>query len=570
MKNTTLRTNLLVSLIVIISFCAAWLPISLVRAGRLAQDGVVSIERPQDPPAGELNIGPFSTYNGVQLAGPDDPVNLMIELEDAPAVEAFAKEQADIPGLKMRARPQAAAAARAQMARIESAQRKLVSELSGARINARVLSRTQGVFNGVAVEVAAGKMDEIHALPGVKAVHVAGIYYRMMDTATQFIGAPRAWDPSLTGFSFTGDGVVVAVIDDGIDYLHTNFNGSGSQTSYATNDPTVIGDVPGFPGVAIITGYDFAGDNFDAASSDPAQRTPQPDPDPFACDDHGTKVAGAVAGRGVNADGSTYTEPYGLNTPFNSLKIGPGVAPKASLITFKVFGCGGATRGDLIVQAIERALDPNGDGNFSDRADIINMSLGSPFFPLAGSPELTAIENLARAGVIPVFAAGNNGDTYYGINALGQAPNALSVAAMLDNGIAIQNVQVNSPPTIVAQYAAAVSEFGPALGAPGVTGNLVYAFPRDGCAPITNTTLIRGNIAFMDRGVCTLTTKVRNAQAAGATAAIVANNTPTQPLNVGDDGTGRDIKIPNFLVSQTAGDLFRLQLQSGSQLNLSL
>ncbi len=570
MKNSSFRVRFLVILIVIISFCAAWLPISLVRAGWLAQDGAISDERPQDPPAGELKVGPFSNFNGRQLAGPDDPVKLMIELEDEPAIKAFAKEQSTIPGLKMRARPQAVASARAQMARINRAQAALVSELSGARIKARVLSRAQSVFNGVAVEVAAGKMGEIRSLPGVKAVHVETMYYRMTDTATQFIGAPRVWDPDLLGGSFTGNGVVVAVIDDGIDYLHTNFSGSGSQSHYAINDPTIIGDVPGFPGPVIVGGYDFAGDNFDAASSDPNKRTPQPDPDPYGCNDHGTKVAGAIAGRGVNANGSTYTGPYNQNTPATPFRIGPGVAPEAALVALRVFGCQGATSSSVIVQAIERAFDPNGDGDFSDRADIINMSLGSPFFPLAGSPELKAIDNAGQAGVITVVAAGNNGDTYYSVNGLGQTRNSISVAAVLDNGVYAQNVQINSPSEIAGKYPAAVSEFGPALGASGLSGNVVYVSPTDGCAPLDNAAQIAGNIALVDRGTCTLVTKTRNAQNAGATAVIVINDTSSLPINVGDDGTGRDIRIPNYLISQTTGDPIRQRLQALNQVNVSL
>lgn len=569
---------LLIILMIIISFAAAWVPVSLVKARNakpetatmLAQGGAVSFEQPQDPPADELSVGPFSTFNGVQLARPDEMVKVMIEMKDAPAVTAFAKERPNIPILKKYVPSEAISAAKAQMTRIERAQQKLVNELSGRQFKARVLSRVQRVFNGVAVEVSAGKQSEIQSLPGVKAVHRLGLYYRLTDSAAQFIGAPRVWDPALLGGSYTGNGVVVAVIDDGIDYLHTNFGGTGSQSHYAINDPAIIGDVPGFPGAVIVSGYDLAGDNFDAASSDPAQNIPQPDPDPFGCNVHGTKVASAIAGRGVNFDGTTYTGTYDQTTPGKSFRIGPGIAPEAALVALKVFGCQGATRGDLLVQAIERAVDLNGDGNFSDHADIINMSLGSPFFPFAGSAEIISIDNAALVGVINVVAAGNNGDTYYGTNGLGQTTNAISVAAMLDDGIYAQNIQITSPPDIAGNYPAAVSEFGPALSPSGFTGSVVLTSPADACTAVINASQLAGNIAFIDRGTCTLVTKVRNAQNAGATAVIVANNTTNLPLNVGDDGTGRDIIIPNYLISQSAGDLIRQQLQSLNQVNASL
>src|SRR5207249_4359498 len=85
-------------------------------------------------------------------------------------------------------------------------------------------------------------------------------------------------------------------------------------------------------------------------------------------------------GYGVNSNGSTYTGLYDGTTPFNTLKIGPGVAPKAQLYALRVFGCVGSTL--LTTSAIEWAVDPNGDGDFSDHLDVINMSLGAA----TGSP----------------------------------------------------------------------------------------------------------------------------------------------------------------------------------------
>jgi minor extracellular serine protease Vpr len=237
---------------------------------------------------------------------------------------------------------------------------------------------------------------------------------------------------------------------------------------------------------------------------------------------------------------------------------------------WKVFGCSGATNSSLIVQAIDRSLDPNGDGNFSDRADIINMSLGSAFSEFPGSAVLTAIDNAALVGVINVVAAGNNGDTYYSINGLGQTPNAISVAASADNGFYFQNVQVTNPPNIAGQYPAAVASFGPGLGPGGFNGSAVLASPANACVPLANAPQVAGKIALIDRGTCTLVTKVRNAQNAGAVAVIIANNTPTLPFNIGDDGTGRDIKIPSYLLSQTGGDLIRQELQAFSGVDVSL
>ena len=63
----------------------------------------------------------------------------------------------------------------------------------------------------------------------------------------------------------------------------------------------------------------------------------------------------------------------------DGMRIGPGMAPGAQLYALRVFGCEGST--DLIGPALDMAADPNGDGNFSDRLDIVNLSLGSDYVP---------------------------------------------------------------------------------------------------------------------------------------------------------------------------------------------
>lgn len=100
-----------------------------------------------------------------------------------------------------------------------------------------------------------------------------------------------------------------------------------------------------------------------------------------------------------------------------------------------------------------------------------------------------------------------------------------------------------------ASYGAKGAEFGPQLTTTGVTGPMSATTPADGCATIT--TVLTGKVALIDRGACNFTVKVRNAQTAGATAVVIANNQPTDIFVMG--GTDRKIRIPAVMVSQNDG-----------------
>src|SRR5262249_10000381 len=152
-----------------------------------------------------------------------------------------------------------------------------------------------------------------------------------------------------------GQDSTVAVIDTGLDYTHANFGGPGTSAAYdqAFAHSTAPADPALFPSLKIIGGTDLVGDAYDASSPHPAQNIPPPDPNPLDCNGHGSHVAGTAAGFGVDSAGNTFTGPYSTGTPFGSLRIGPGMAPKARLYAFRVFGCAGAS--EVVGAAIDKA-----------------------------------------------------------------------------------------------------------------------------------------------------------------------------------------------------------------------
>lgn len=509
------------------------------------------------PTLGVAPDGPVDKPQGEQKTG---VATFVVELADEPAAVVYAAA----------AKSEAAAATRAQIARIEAAQQQLLAPL--ADLGATVLFRNQRVYNGIYVRVDAAQIDTIARLPGVKAVHP--VIAKSIDNwhSVPLIGAPQLWDSGGAFGGLLGEGVKIGIIDSGLDYMHVDFGGLGTPAVYNANDTTVITDTyngqPLFPTAKVVGGYDFVGDSYDAdPNSGTYQPIPHPDPDPAACltggssADHGTHVAGTAAGYGVKGDGTTYTGPYTPNMNLASFWVGPGVAPKADLYSLRVFGCNGST--DVVDQAIEWAVDPNGDGDFSDHLDVINMSLGASYGALYDSSTI-ASNNASLAGIIVVTSAGNSGDVYYVSGSPGIAERAISTAGVDDGAAVLGAFRVTAPVTITGNYPGTEAAFGPDLAVIGpITGTLVYPSTQaNGCASfnITNTQIISNNIALIDRGTCTFQTKVYNAMVAGARGVIIANNVVGDPITMGGDATIPPVNIPSMMTDLTTGNLLKANL----------
>jgi hypothetical protein len=137
----------------------------------------------------------------------------------------------------------------------------------------------------------------------------------------------------------------------------------------------------------------------------------------------------------------------------------------------------------------------------------------------------------------------------------------------------VPQLTVNSPASIAGSYAAGAAQFGPALTAPGLTGNVVLGddgtgSTSDACEPLVNGSAVSGNIALVDRGTCAFTIKVKNAQNAGAVGVIVADNAPGPAA--GMSGVDPTIIIPSLRVTLDTGNLIKGQLGGGVNATLGV
>ena len=131
---------------------------------------------------------------------------------------------------------------------------------------------------------------------------------------------------------------------------------------------------------------------------------------------------------------------------------------------------------------------------------------------------------------------------------------------------------INSPAGIAGTYAIATGTLGVPVTAGGVSGNVVLmddgvAPGSDGCTALVNGAALAGNIALVDRGTCTFAVKALAAQAAGATAVLIANNVAgLQPPG----GADPSLTIPVVGISQADGNTIKANLLSGVNVTINL
>ncbi|MCX8523726.1 T9SS-dependent M36 family metallopeptidase [Chryseobacterium formosus] len=131
----------------------------------------------------------------------------------------------------------------------------------------------------------------------------------------------------------------------------------------------------------------------------------------------------------------------------------------------------------------------------------------------------------------------------------------------------------NAPITAIPRVPqASPAQFGPQLNGTGVTGDVALALVIDGCSALPSGSLA-GKIGLMERGgnaSCTFALKVKNAQNAGAIAAIIYNNPAAVNFPSSMGGTDTTITIPSVLITNSEGEFIKTQLNNSLTVNVTL
>ncbi len=482
-----------------------------------------------------LLIAPLAT-TGVNNTDKTMPVGVseyaIVQLRDPPiasyegGIPGLAKTKA-LPGQKIDFSSPAVVAYEQYLAQKRGEAMKYVRENS-PRIE--VIREYSAVLNGFAVRLNGQSTAHLWRAPGVQHVAPSALYYPAMNISPGLINAPALWAMEPGGSSNAGAGIKIGIIDTGINQTHPFFNPSGFSLP-STGGPwpkcDALNSASGVPDTScnnttnkVIVAKVYFTNTIGVIDARDERG-------------HGTHVSGTAAGVS------------GTSAPLVGGTLS-GIAPRAWLGNYNVFPaqglfpacevrdqCGSATSHD-IAQAVEDAV--------RDGMDVLNLSLGGGAQP---KDQLALAVNAAvDAGLVVAVAAGNSGPRASTVESPGVAEKVITVGASTNPHFLGIPVTVPSLGT----FGAALGEFNN-FGM--VTATFTTTSPANGCSAII--TPLAGKIALIARGVCTFTTKIRNAQNAGAIGVIVRNNVAGDPVAMAHDDTDPFPTIPAVMVSLANG-----------------
>ena len=429
-------------------------------------------------------------------------------------------------------------------AEAEGAQQLLLAGLRERDVRVvrdQVFTRTFNGFSALVSPRALAELERAHDVAGVFPVRTV---YPAAPTAETIAGSDfqpgggRGTQIFLPGFS--GSGVTIALLDSGVDRRHAYLRGKVARGyDVMDGDTSVVPEAkPGEPGVV---------------------------------EAHGTRMAGLLVGH----DG-----PSGLQ----------GVAPGASVLPIRVMGWQQTAdgswavlgRGDLLLAGLERAVDPDGDGDAEDAAAVALVGGVQPYAAFASSPEARATAGATALGTLVVAPVGNDGRPGPGFGTVGApaaAAEAIAVGTLdarrevleADAQLRVDDDTVLDGPVRVLGGAAlktalrfdVASVAGATLAQPDrPDGSLAAGDALGDFFGTDGVSLVAGKAVVVQADQGAVERRVRNAAEAGAAAVLVSGtNLPAGSLDV-EDG----VDVPVVAIPAEAG---QAALAGGATLDLS-
>ncbi len=455
----------------------------------------------------------------------------LVWFEEAPLAGFRGAEQAKggrLAGLKATS-PEATGARRLDVNTAASkAYRAALADLRTERLNegARRLGRTleplfvyETTSNGVALELTQAEARALAAVPGVAAVEPDFVRKPATDAGPQWIHADTIWNAATAAGGNRGEGIVVGIVDTGINSRHPAFDDSGTGFSIANPRGVKYGKcIEASPPSTLrcnnklIGVYDFTTGTKDSETNDGNDAA-----------GHGTHVSATAAGVPLRRNFSGIA--YDLS----------GVAPRANLMSYKACEDESGCQGSWLLAAINQAV--------TDGVDVLNYSLGGsaydPWLDAMTSSDMLNLLAAREAGVVVVAAAGNDGPNPGTVGAPSIAPWVISVAAVSHDRAQVNTLTLSggntAPPgggvlkgasaTTVASGTRPIVHAGNHGSALCAAGNDVNALPPSTSTmpPSWSAGTFSGQIVVCDRGTYARVIKGLNVKNAGGGGMVLVN-----------------------------------------------
>ncbi len=497
----------------------------------------------------------------IDLPEPDEEVRVIIELDTESLVETW-EQNARPDGVSIKdylTTPEA----QEQLGVIGTMQTQVLRQMDAAGIHAETKYSYTTVASGFSAVVPYGEIAAIEAMDGVASVRLSEKWYTdVTDTAAQTMQSVKDF---ANGTAYQGQGVVIGILDTGLDWTHEAFANDPKEPRltekdlekllYTTDtDGALLAHSYAALWTANYSGYKLTADElyvsakvpfaFDYADVD-TDVIPSASAVTYYGNDHGTHVAGTAAGKTVDANG---------NVTF------AGEAPEAQLAIFKVFSdnSGGAYT-DVVLAALNDAIVLG--------VDVINMSLGSSGGFAEEEPG-SALDGyystVEAAGILLNCSAGNayssSFSTTYGDFALTSNPDNGIVGSASSYHAALSVASINAGAqtaftaggNTVAYQDIENHDFAAELlnGQESAECSFVMV-PGAGAAEDFAELDVTGKIAVIRRGSLSFEDKQKNAAAAGAIGCLIYNNKDGYLLNMAIE----DCRIPTAAISLSDGEM---------------
>ncbi|MEH6816988.1 MAG: S8 family serine peptidase [Pseudoalteromonas distincta] len=452
---------------------------------------------------------------------------------------------------------------------------KQQSFLSKARLSlgkqANVVYQYKNAFNGVAMRLTQEQAVKLAALDGVDYIERERMETMDTDTGPIHIGATQVWQGEGNSATNMGEGVIIGVIDSGVNTDHDSFADIGGD-GYDHTNPWGAGNYVGDCAADFVElcndkligvrSYASVTDNYDDVE---VFGTTPPAKNGEDYGGHGSHTASTAGGNILKnvpliALETGVLESDGIVNDTFSFEQISGVAPHANIVAYQICSPGNAD--DKYTGCPSAAIVAALDDAVADGVDVLNYSISGGGNPWASSTELGFLA-AQEAGIFAAVSAGNDGPEAYTTSK--NAPWYTVVGASTHGRSLDSFVTFNDEAFAYSNGTGPL--FTEIVTAPPITSLSVDANNFEGCSAFAADSF-KDAVAVISRGACAFSDKVANATAAGAAAVIVYNNTDgdARLTMSGLEGT----TIPSVAISENSGKALLDELAATSGMTISI